>query len=214
MNEHLKFQGKGSLFIISAPSGTGKSTICKELIKEMPELVLSISYTTRQKRKGEQNGVDYFFISETEFEDKIKDNFFIEWVEVFGNKYGTSKEFITSAISDGKDVLLEIDVQGAKKIKKIFPEAITIFILPPSIEELRERMKKRNEDTEQEMEIRLKKARDEIMHSTFYDYIVINDDIKNAVDRIKSIIIAERHKQKRMKDIITKKFIHKKIYNF
>ncbi len=207
MEEKRELSTEGTIFIISAPSATGKSTICKEIIKQIPDIVLSVSYTTRAKRKGEVDGVDYFFISDDDFEQKIKANFFIEWANVYGKKYGTSREFINNAISSGKDVLLEIDVQGARNIKNIFERAIAIFILPPSIEELEKRMKERNENTEEEMALRLMQARDEIMKSTFYDYIVINDNLNSAVEKVKSIIIAERHKQIRMKDFINLKFI-------
>lgn len=199
--------GSGSIFIISAPSGAGKSTICKELVKQLPDLILSVSYTTRPKRRGEVDGMDYFFISEEEFQKKLKDNFFIEWAEVYGNKYGTSKEFITKVISEGKDILLEIDVHGAKNIKKAFKDAVAIFILPPSIQELEKRMKQRNENSDEEMALRLQKAKDEIMQSTFYDYIVINDNLNSAVEKIKSIIIAERHRVAKMKKVITSRFI-------
>lgn len=197
----------GSIFIVSAPSGTGKSTICKEIIKQIPDLKFSISYTTRAKRKGEVNGVDYFFISESDFDKKLKENFFIEWADVYGKKYGTSADFIKKTISEGQDILLEIDVQGARNIKNIFEGAIAIFILPPSIQELEKRMKHRNENNESDMALRLRNARDEIMKSTFYDYIVINDDLDSAVEKVKSIIIAERHKQDRMKNFILSRFI-------
>lgn len=196
----------GSLFIISAPSGTGKTTICKEIIKRVPDIILSVSYTTRAKRKGEVEGIDYFFISDNDFDKKIKSNFFIEWADVYGKKYGTSADFIKKALSGGKDILLEIDIQGARNIKKIYPNSIAIFILPPSIQELEKRMTKRNENSKEDMMLRLTKARDEIMKSTFYDYIVINDNLNSAVEKIMSIIIAERHKQVRMKDFILSKF--------
>ncbi len=207
MEEKKELSTKGAIFIVSAPSGTGKSTICKEIIKQIPDIMFSVSYTTRTKRKGEVDGVDYFFISESDFDKKIKENFFLEWADVYGKKYGTSREFIDKATSSGKDVLLEIDVQGARNIKNIFKRAIAIFILPPSIEELEKRMKQRNENSEDDMLLRLIHARDEIMKSTFYDYIVINDDLNSAVEKVKSIIIAERHKQVRMKDFINSKFI-------
>lgn len=207
MGKNSRDTGSGSIFIISAPSGAGKSTICKELVKQLPDLILSVSYTTRPKRRGEVDGMDYFFISEEEFQKKLKDNFFIEWAEVYGNKYGTSKEFIAKVISEGKDILLEIDVQGAKNIKKAFKDAVAIFILPPSIQELEKRMKQRNENSDEEMALRLQKAKDEIMQSTFYDYIVINDNLNSAVEKIKSIIIAERHRVAKMKKVITSRFI-------
>jgi len=158
-------------------------------------------------RRGEVDGIDYFFISDEEFEKKIKSNFFIEWAEVYGKKYGTSGEFLKKMLTEGKDILLEIDVKGAKNIKKLFDESIAIFVLPPSIEELERRMKLRNENSSEDMEIRLKRARDEIMESRFYDYIVINDDLKSAVEKIKSIIIAERHKQSKMQRLITLRFL-------
>lgn len=206
MEVNKELSGNGSIFIVSAPSGTGKSTICKEIIKQIPDITFSISYTTRAKRKGEVNGIDYFFISDSDFDKKIKTNFFIEWADVYGKKYGTSVDFIKKSISEGRDILLEIDVQGARNIKNIFQHSIAIFILPPSIQELEKRMEQRNENSKDDMRVRLIQARDEIMKSTFYDYIVINDDLSSAVEKIKSIIIAERHKQVRMKDFIFSKF--------
>lgn len=206
MEGNKELPREGTIFIISAPSGTGKTTICKEIIKQIPGIIFSVSYTTRPKRKGEVDGVDYFFISDSEFDKKIKENFFIEWAEVYGKRYGTSREFLKKSISEGKDVLLEIDVQGARNIKRLLPHSIAIFILPPSIQELERRMKQRNENSKNDMILRLMKARDEIMKSTFYDYIVINDELNGAIEKIKSIIIAERHKQVRMKNFILSKF--------
>jgi len=187
---------KGKLFIVSAPSGSGKTTLCSMLLNEFgDELYFSVSYTTRPKRNGEIEGVDYFFVSEEEFKKMIENNEFAEWANVYGYYYGTSKKKIDEALKEGKNVLLDIDIQGAEKIKKIYPDAISIFIMPPSIEELRRRLLKRKTDPLDKIEKRLTIAKREIENSDKYDYIVINDKLNDAYAKLRNIYLTEKNKK-------------------
>ncbi|RKQ61747.1 guanylate kinase [Thermovibrio guaymasensis] len=188
---------RGLLIVISAPSGTGKTTLTRMLLKEFPNIEFSISFTTRKPRPGEVNGKDYWFISREEFLKRIEEGDFLEWAEVYGNLYGTSKSQVLKALNEGKDVLLDIDTQGALQVKKNFPEAVLIFILPPSLEELERRLRNRGTDPEEVIEKRLKVAREEIKRAKFYDYIVVNDVLEVAYNKLKSIISAEKCKTKR-----------------
>ncbi|MEO2065726.1 MAG: guanylate kinase [Desulfurobacteriaceae bacterium] len=188
---------RGLLIVISAPSGTGKTTLTHMLLKEFPNMEFSISFTTRKPRPGEVNGKDYWFISREEFLRRIEEGDFLEWAEVYGNLYGTSKSQVLKALNEGKDVLLDIDTQGALQVKENFPEAVLIFILPPSLEELERRLKNRGTDPEEVIEKRLKVAREEIKRAKFYDYIVVNDVLEVAYNKLKSIISAEKCKTKR-----------------
>ncbi|WP_457680197.1 guanylate kinase [Thermovibrio sp.] len=188
---------KGLLIVISAPSGTGKTTLCHMLLKEFLNMEFSISYTTRKPREGEVNGRDYFFITKEEFLRKVEEGDFLEWAEVYGNLYGTSKSQVLKALREGKDVLLDIDTQGALQVKKNFPEAVLIFILPPSLKELERRLRKRGKDPEEVIEKRLKVAREEIKRAPLYDYIVVNDLLEVAYEKLKSIITAEKLRSKR-----------------
>ncbi len=189
---------RGLLIVISAPSGTGKTTLCHMLLKEFENMEFSISYTTRPPRKGEVNGRDYFFIDRDTFEKMIEENEFLEWAEVYGNLYGTSKSQVLKALESGKDILLDIDVQGALQVKKNLPESVLIFILPPSLKELERRLRKRGTDSEKTIERRLKIAREEIKKSIYYDYIVINDILEVAFNKLESIIIAEKCRTERV----------------
>jgi len=188
---------RGLLIVISAPSGTGKTTLTRMLLKEFPNIEFSISFTTRKPRPGEVNGKDYWFISREEFLKRIEEGDFLEWAEVYGNLYGTSKSQVLKALNEGKDVLLDIDTQGALQVKENFPEAVLIFILPPSLEELERRLRNRGTDPEEVIEKRLKIAREEIKRAKFYDYIVVNDVLEVAYNKLKSIISAEKCKTKR-----------------
>lgn len=188
---------KPLIFIISSPSGGGKTTICRYVMKTLPRLKRSLSVTTRKMRKGERKDVDYRFVSKDEFLEKIKRNAFAEWAKVLDNYYGTSKELVENYLSQGKDVLLNIDVQGAMKIKKVYPQAISIFILPPSLNVLKKRLVGRNTDTKAEINKRLNLAKKELSYASRYDYAVVNDSLKKAVEKVKSIIIAERCKVKK-----------------
>lgn len=196
---------RGLIITISAPSGAGKSTICERLINEMPNLKMSISYTTRKPRVNEKNGENYYFIDKDTFQSMINSNEFIEWAEVYGNYYGTSKNLIYEIINSGKDVLLDIDTQGAKNIKNLFPESILIFIIPPSLQELERRLRNRGEDPEI-MKIRLLKAKDEIAQYKFYDYLVVNNQLELAINDIKCIICSEKLKVSRINNELIKNF--------
>lgn len=184
---------KGNLFIISSPAGGGKTTITNLLLEELPFLKRVITYTTRKKRKNEIDGVDYVFLKKEEFENLISQNAFLEYALVHGNYYGTPKKEVFQLLEEGFDVILVIDVQGMKQIKQIYPAVITVFILPPSIDELINRMRLRGE-SEEEIQKRLDTAKKEIPYWKEYDYIVINDNLLEAKDKIKSIILAERCK--------------------
>ena len=188
---------EGLLIVISAPSGTGKTTLCHMLLKEFNNAVFSVSFTTRKPRKGEVNGKDYWFVSKEEFERRIKEGDFLEWAKVYGNYYGTSKSQVLKALKEGKDVILDIDTQGALQVKERFPEAVLIFILPPSFKELENRLRKRGTDPEEVIEKRLKFAKEEIKRARFYDYIVVNDELEVAYFKLKSIITAEKCKKDR-----------------
>ncbi len=185
---------RGKLFIISAPSGCGKTTLEKLLINKRIKLTLSISMTTRLPRNGEKEGRDYFFVTERKFKDIISKNGFLEWTKNFGFYYGTPKKFVVGRINKGEDVLLSIDVKGAINVKKIFKDAILIFILPPSIEILSKRLVRRMTDSRQDIKRRLSIAKKEISYLNRYDYKVVNDDLKKALEELRSVIIAERCK--------------------
>lgn len=179
----------GQLVIISGPSGVGKSTICKELVRRLDNVYLSVSTTTRQKKAGEQDGREYRFVSPDEFERRIKAGSFLEYAQVFGNLYGTGKDKVLQALDKGKLVLLEIDVQGAQQVKKLYPEARLIFVLPPKQTELARRINGRGRDDEKDIEKRLAGAGIEIAAAwQHYEYMVINDDLQQAVQEIIEII--------------------------
>lgn len=191
--------GKGLLIVISAPSGTGKTTICKKLIETSTNLVFSISMTTRAPRDNEVDGCDYFFISTDEFEKKIKKGEFVEWARVYGDYYGTPKKPLEELLSSGVNVLLDIDTQGAMNIKKRYKDrAVLIFIIPPFLEDLKVRLINRMTDTLDEIEKRLSFAKNELRNISKYDYYVVNDDIGITVGKLKSIIIAEESRVKRI----------------
>lgn len=184
---------KGNIIIISAPSGSGKTTIEKRVAEEVAGVIRSISCTTRELREGEAESEDYDFISKEEFLKKIEEGYFLEWEEIFGNYYGTPKDQFISAQKNGVDIILSIDVKGAKKVKEIFPESISIFIMPPSVKELENRLRKRKTDTESQLETRLREAEKEMMAQEEYEYLVINEDLEKAINEVKEIIKKERH---------------------
>lgn len=186
---------KGSLFIISGPSGTGKGTVCKEIVKH-DNIFLSISATTRDMRVGEKNGETYFFITEAEFSDMIKKDMMLEYAVYNGNYYGTPKLAVENMLNDGKNVILEIEAQGALKVKEKMPEAIMIFIVPPSIEELRDRLKKRGRESAEEIEKRIETAKWEFSQCPKYNYVLVNDNLENCVKNTLDIIKATNEQQK------------------
>ncbi len=184
----------GNLFVVAAPSGAGKSSLVKALL-ELDSLVKpSISHTTRAARGQEKNGREYFFVSNTEFDTMVKDNGFVEWAEVHGHRYGTSREAITQRMDQGSDVVLEIDFQGAMSIKRVFANAVTIFILPPSWEELRARLERRGEDASETIDLRLRNAEIEMAQIHHFDFVIINDSFDRALFDLKAIVHAQRLK--------------------
>lgn len=182
----------GILIIISGPSGTGKSTIVKEFISRNKEVQLSVSATTRKIRPGEKDGKNYFFLSESSFAEKCKQDAFLEYAKVYGNYYGTPRDFVKEKLKKGQDVLLEIDTEGALQIKEKFPEGVFIFIVPPSIDELQRRINSRGTETIVEVERRLNSSLAEIKQLVHYDYVVMNDHISDAVLLIESILKVEK----------------------
>lgn len=191
----------GLLIVISGPSGAGKGTICQALSEDR-DLWISISATTREPRAGETDGVNYYFLKKHEFLQKIENDDFFEYAEVYGNYYGTPKWKALEAIYSGKDVLLEIDIQGALKVKQQYPEGVFIFILPPSMEELKKRIINRGTESEESLIRRFESAYHEINYMSKYNYAVVNDTVENAVDKIKAILTAEKCRVDRFKDKI------------
>jgi guanylate kinase len=189
----------GIPFILSSPSGAGKTSIARNIISKDKNIQLSVSYTTRKKRKNENDGLDYEYISKNSFEEKIKKNYFLEWAIVFGNYYGTSREKVQKVIAEGKDVLFDIDWQGAQQLSnnKGF-DLVKIFILPPSNNSLENRLNARAQDTQIEVKKRMSQANDEISHYMEYDYIIINNDLEVASNEVLNILNAERLKRKRL----------------
>ena len=189
---------RGILFIISAPSGTGKTTLCKQLTANLPGLWHSISYTTRKPRPGEEHGRDYYFVEEPAFQEMVERNEFVEWAHVYGHLYGTPRKSLTDRIDQGIDVLLEIDVQGAMQVRKRFEDSVSIFILPPSMTVLRSRLQTRASDTPEEIQRRLHKVKEEVWSYREYAYIVQNEDITRSLRDLESIFWSERLKTKRL----------------
>lgn len=185
-------KSKGSLFIVSAPSGAGKTTLCKRLVSALPNLRFSVSYTTRRPRPGEVNDKDYTFVSREDFLRMVDHSEFIEWAEVHGELYGTPGKRVQKFLDEGNDVILDIDTQGAMQIKEKYREGIYIFILPPSLKALRKRLEKRMTDSGQQIEKRLRRAILEIKTFSRYDYVIINDVIENALREFEAIIISQR----------------------
>jgi guanylate kinase len=189
---------EGVLFVISAPSGAGKTTLCKEIIDIFPELRHSVSYTTRTPRSGEVHGRDYFFVGKEEFSRMVDAGEFAEWAEVHGNLYGTSLATLKECRSQGIDLILDIDCQGAQQLKGRFDGGVYIFILPPSIAELRRRLDGRSSDTQEVIERRIRNAAAEIKESRWYDYIIVNDRFPVALDQLKSVLVAEQCRASRV----------------
>ncbi len=193
---------KGNLFIISSPSGGGKGTLIRRAMEEIPRLSYSVSYTTRKKRDTEIAGSDYHFVSVSQFEELIEKGEFLEYARVHGNYYGTSRSAIEKETSAGNDVIVEIDVQGAALVRAAAPEAVSVFILPPSFEVLYERLKSRKTESASDLELRLDNARSEVRQYTEFDFVVINDDLDAAVADLKSVISSRRLLRDRQSDAI------------
>ena len=183
---------RGHLFVVSAPSGTGKTTVVERLVQVVPDLALSRSYTSRPVREGELNGVDYNFVTRSRFEEMIAAEEFLEWADVFGNLYGTCASDTERDLTRGQDVVLVIDVQGARQVRQRYRDTVGIFVLPPSFDVLEQRLRGRSKDAEEAMQRRLRTARDEVAAFSEYDYVVVNDALDACVDRLRAIVLAER----------------------
>lgn len=192
---------KGKLFVISAPSGAGKTTLCDKLRKNYKALEYSISYTTRKPRADEKDGIDYFFISEKQFLEMVENNVFVEWAKVHGNYYGTSKEFIEKSINSGKNIILDIDPQGARNLKKSVKDGIFIFVVAPSLKALEERLRNRRTESEEVLRLRLENAKNEVKLFKEYDYIILNNNFDKAYKELESIYIAEHLRTKDLEKI-------------
>jgi guanylate kinase len=195
----MSSNARGLLFIVSAPSGAGKTTLVERLVEQVPNLKMSRSYTSRPARGGEKDGVDYNFVSRERFEAMIAAGAFLEWAEVFGNLYGTCANDTERFLDQGFDVVLVIDVQGARKVRARGVDTTTVFVMPPSFEELEQRLRRRSKDSEEAIQRRLAVARAEVVAFADYDYVVINDEVNAAMDRLRSIVVAERAMLPRMR---------------
>jgi len=182
----------GTLFIVSAPSGAGKSSLVRAVLEQVADLEVSISHTTRPPRPGEQDGVDYYFVSREAFERMVEQGAFLEYATVFDNMYGSKRSLVEEKLRDGIDVIMDMDWQGARQVREAMPGVVSIYVLPPSLEALRQRLEGRGQDSEEVIERRMRKARDEIAHFDEYDYLVINDDFDTAVGDLERIIRASR----------------------
>ena len=189
---------EGLYIVVSAPSGTGKTSILREVLKMCPNLLFSVSYTTRPRRPGEKDGKDYHFISEEAFKDKVARGEFAEWAENYGYLYGTSSKTMKEFLQKGFDLVLDLDWRGAKTLKKNYPGGVFVFILPPSRRELEKRLRGRGAESKQNIDKRLAKALDEIKEIMWYDYIIFNEHLETAVDTLRSIYVAEKSKRERL----------------
>lgn len=192
------YEHRGNVFVVSAPSGTGKSTLSQRLVQSLPGILFSISFTTRAPRPGEVDGKDYFFVSESKFDQMVERGEFVEWVEVYGRKYGTGRTWLESVLATGQDVLLDIETTGAQNLRKAIPDAHMIFILPPSKEDLEKRLRGRGKDSEEQIQMRLRHARHEMEQIPHYDYLVVNKNLEQAYRAFESIILTARARRERM----------------
>jgi guanylate kinase len=191
-----------TVFIVSAPSGSGKSTLVRALLARDQNLLFSVSYTTREPRGVERPGQDYHFITRESFEQRIRNREFLEWADVFGNYYGTHRSVLERGVAENKDVLLDIDVQGARQLKESIPDAVSIFVLAPSRGVLEQRLRKRSEDSEAVIEKRLKKAVEEIKNYETYDYVLVNDELDRSTETLAAILKAERVRRVRVEPVV------------
>jgi guanylate kinase len=193
---------RGLLFVVSAPSGTGKTTVVERLVQVVPDLSLSRSYTSRAMRAGERHGVDYNFVTRSRFEAMIADAAFLEWADVFGNFYGTCAEDAERELAAGRDLVLVIDVQGARQVRRLRPDLIGVFVLPPSFEVLEQRLRGRSKDAEDAIRRRLRTAREEVAAVDEYEYVIVNDELDACVDRLRAIVFAERARRPAMMGVV------------
>ena len=184
--------GRGILFVVSSPSGGGKGTLIRRVLNKVTNLSYSVSFTTRAPRSGEVDGREYFFIDSQKFEEMVDAKEFLEWAHVHGKLYGTAHRQVTREISEGRDIILEVDVQGAASVRSLVEDAVSIFILPPSFETLRERLLARGTDSDEELALRLRNAPAELQHYSNFQYVIINDDLDQAAEQLASIVCAER----------------------
>ena len=193
---------RGVLLVLSGPSGAGKGTICQALLKSRPDMCYSVSATTRQPRNGEQDGVNYFFLTKERFEEMIRQDELLEYASVYGNYYGTPCQYVKDKLAQGCDVVLEIDPQGAMQIKKKFPEGVFVFIVPPSPTELSKRIHKRGTDSPEVIDRRLEAAAEELSYASKYDYLVVNDQVETATAKVSAIVTAEKNRVVRNCELI------------
>ncbi|MFD2230833.1 guanylate kinase [Alkalimarinus sediminis] len=196
-------QGRGTLYIVSAPSGAGKTSLVKALTDADPKVLVSVSHTTRDMRPGEEDGVNYNFVNQEQFLDMVANSDFLEHAEVFGNYYGTSQSWVESTLRAGRDVILEIDWQGAQQVRRLMPEALSIFIVPPSKQALQERLDSRGQDSADVIDGRMKEAASETSHYAEFDYLIVNDQFEEALSDLKSILRARRVRIEAQKEKIT-----------
>lgn len=189
---------EGIFIAVTGPSGSGKTSVCKALLERFPQICFSVSLTTRPPRPGETDGKDYHFVSETEFRERIDRNDLIEWAENYGQLYGTSRETVEKALREGRDLLLDVDPRGARALKKAWPGGIFVFVIPPTIEELERRLRNRGSETEETIRRRFDNALAEIREIVWYDYIITNDELDAAIDRLRAIYMAEECRRERM----------------
>lgn len=209
-------KNRGILIVISGPSGAGKGTICKALLEKHKEISLSVSATTRNPRAGEVDGINYHFLQKDDFVKRVEEDDFLEYAQVYGNYYGTPRSNVERILESGRDVILEIDIQGALKVKEKSEEGVFIFILPPSMEELKQRIIKRGSETPESLMTRFKSAYQEINYVSKYNYAVVNDTVDKAVDKIESILLAEKCRVDRLKETILdskEDLIHEQLYD-
>lgn len=199
----INTQGRGTLYIVSAPSGAGKTSLVKALTDSDSDVLVSVSHTTRAMRPGEEDGVNYNFVSQEQFLDMVANSDFLEHAEVFGNYYGTSQSWVESTLRAGRDVILEIDWQGAQQVRRLMPEALSIFIVPPSKQALQERLDSRGQDSADVIDGRMKEAASETSHYAEFDYLIVNDQFEEALSDLKSILRARRVRIEAQKEKIT-----------
>ena len=190
------------VIIISAPSGTGKTSICRSIFRQFPDIGFSVSYTTRPPRLGEADGRDYHFVTEDVFREKVQNGEFAEWAENYGHLYGTSRRVVEEIRSRGEDLILDVEPRGARALKELYPDGVFVFVLPPDLEELKKRLQKRGAEDDEIRERRFQKAKDEIKEVFWYDYIIVNDRLEIAVERLRAIYLAEKCRRERQRHVV------------